>query len=124
MTAYEFENGQPPDYLAEEYGIHVENVLNIQKLIRGNLKFEDSKQSYGIQVADLLASGLRKCLRGKFQDNNAVAVALGKLMLQNKQGKYPIHLISFAEQEGQVDPVASKAIKVMQRHCRPMLRDV
>lgn len=124
MAAYEFQAGQPPDYLAEEYGIHVENALNVQKLIRGNLKFEDSKRSYGIQMADLLASGLRRCLRGKFQDNDAVAMALGRLMLQNKQGKYPIHLISFAEQEDQVDPVASKAVKAMQRYCRPMFRDV
>lgn len=122
MAAYEFQDGQPPDYLAEEYGIHVENALNIQKLIRGNLKFEDSKRSYGIQVADLLASGLRRCLRGKFQDNDAVAMALSRLMLQNKQGTCPIHLISFAEQEEQVDPVASKAVKAMQRYCRPMFR--
>ena len=92
--------------------------------IRGNLKFEDSKRSYGIQMADLLASGLRRCLRGKFQDNDAVAMALGRLMLQNKQGKYPIHVSSFAEQEDQVDPVASKAVKAMQRYCRPMFRDV
>lgn len=123
MAAYEFQDGQPPDYLAEEYGVHVENALNIQKLIRGNLKFEDSKRSYGIQVADLLASGLRRCLRGKFQDNDAAAMALGRLTLQNQRGKYPIHLISFAEQEDQVDPEASKAVKAMQRYCRPMFRD-
>lgn len=123
MGAYEFEGGELPDYLAEELGVQVERALNIQKLIRRNLKFQDSKQSSGIQVADLLASGLRRCLRGKFQDNDAVAMALGKLTLQNQSGKYPIHLISFAEQEDPVDPVASKAIKAMKRFCRPMFTD-
>jgi Protein of unknown function (DUF3800) len=124
MSAYEFPNGEPPQYLAQEYGIHVEQGLNIQKLIRGNLKFEDSKLSLGIQLADLLASGLRRCLRGGFQNNEAASQALGKLTLQNQRGKYPIHLISFAELEGQADPVASKAVKIMKQFCRPMLKGV
>lgn len=123
MVAYEFQDGRLPEYLAEQYGIHVENGLNIQKLIRGNLKFEDSKRSYGIQVADLLASGLRRCLRGKFEDNDTVAQALGRLTLQNQRGKYPIRLISFAEHEDQVDPVAAKVVKALRRHCRPMFKD-
>lgn len=121
MVAYEFPDGRPLDYLAEEYGVEVKDALNIQKLIRGNLKFEDSKQSHGIQVADLLASGLRRCLRGKFKDNDAAAAALGKLTLQNQRGKYPIHLISFASQEGEVDLIASRAVKAIQKHCRTML---
>ena len=124
MATYEFQDGQTPDYLAEEYGVRVENALNIQKLIRGNLKFEDSKRSSGIQLADLLASGLRRCLRGKFQDNDLAAKALGRLTLQNKRGEHPIHLISFTEEEHHIDPDASRVVKAMEKYCRPMFRDV
>lgn len=122
MSAYEFEKGRPPDYLATEHGIHVEDAIDIQKIIRGNLKFEDSKRSLGIQVADLVASGLRRCLRGGFQDNRAAAATLGKLMLQTKVGSNPINLISFAEKDNAVDSVASAAIKEMKNNCRPMIK--
>ena len=40
---YEYAEGETLDYLEIEYGIRVENPLNIQKLIPGNLRFEDSR---------------------------------------------------------------------------------
>lgn len=122
FAQYEFPDGDVPDYLEAEYGLHVEHALNIQKLIRGNLRFEDSKRSLGIQVADLLASGLRRCLRGGFAANDAVAQALGRLTLQNKRDKFPVNLVGFSEdEEGKVDQTASRVVKVMTKHCRAML---
>ena len=121
FTRYEFPDDDPPDYLATEYGIKVEHAMNVGKLIRGNLKFEDSKKSIGIQVADLLASGLRRCLRGGFTDNEAVAHAMGRLTLQNERGKFPIHLVSFAELEHSADSIASNVVKAMARQSRNML---
>jgi hypothetical protein len=120
LKDYEYAEGETPDYLEVEYGIRVQKALNIQKLIRGNLKFEDSRSSVGIQVADLLASGLRRCLRGGFSANDAVAEALGRLTLQNERGKFPIHLVSFSE-EGDADDDASRVVKAMAKHCRAML---
>ena len=121
FAQYEFPDGEPPDYLVTEYGIKIEHALNIGKLIRGNLKFEDSKKSTGIQVADLLASGLRRCLRGGFKDNVAVARAMGRLTLQNERGKFPIHLVSFADAEDSADTTASQVVKAMAKHSRSML---
>ena len=121
FAQYEFPDGEPPDYLATEYGIKIEHALNIGKLIRGNLKFEDSKKSTGIQVADLLASGLRRCLRGGFKDTVAVARAMGRLTLQNERGKFPIHLVSFADAEDSADTTASQVVKAMAKHSRSML---
>jgi hypothetical protein len=63
MNQYEFEDGKMPEYLKEVYGIEVEAGLNIQKLIRGNIKFMDSQDSPGIQAVDLIVSGIRRCLR-------------------------------------------------------------
>lgn len=121
FAPYEFAEGKVPDYLEVEYDIRVEHAINIQKLIRGNLKFEDSKRSVGIQVADLLASGLRRCLRGGFESNDVIANALGRLTLQNERGKYPVHLISFSEEEDEADKTASHVVKTMSKQCRAML---
>lgn len=119
---YEFPNGELPDYLETEYGIKVENAVNVQKLIRGNLKFMDSKQSTGIQIADLFASGLRKCLRKEFSDNMAVASVLGKVMLQNIHNKQPIDLVSFSDAYNLVDRETSSLVKIMAKNSRAMLK--
>ena len=122
FAQYEFPAGDMPEYLEAEYGLRVEHALNIQKIVRGNLQFEDSKRSLGIQVADLLASGLRRCLRGGFAANDAVAQALSRLTLQNERGKFPVHLIGFSQdEEGKVDQTASRVVKAMSRHSREML---
>jgi Protein of unknown function (DUF3800) len=122
FSQYEFPDGAVPDYLESQYGLRVEHALNIQKLIRGNLRFEDSKCSLGIQVADLLASGFRRCLRGHFVANDAIAQSLGRLTLQNKLGKLPVHLVGFTEDEKlKVDQTASHVVKTMAKHSRAML---
>lgn len=119
--AYEFPEGKAPDFLETEYGIKVERAIDIGKLIRDDLKFVDSKASVGIQVADLLASGIRRVLRGGFKDNEAMARALGRLTLQNERGKYPIHLVAFTDTEGEADSTASSAVKAMAATARSML---
>ena len=121
LSQYEFPEDEIPDYLEADYGLRVERALNIQKLIRGNLRFEDSKKIIGIQVADLLASGLRRCLRGGFTANSSVAQALGRLTLQNERGKFPVHFIGFSEEEGEVDETASLVIKAIAAHSRSMI---
>jgi hypothetical protein len=57
-------------YLKDVYDIDVQNngpALNIGKLIREDLRFENSKQNQGVQVADLLAAGVRRCLTKSVQ---------------------------------------------------------
>jgi Protein of unknown function (DUF3800) len=81
LSQYEFEDGKVPDYLKEVYGIEAQAGINIHKLIRGNIQFIDSKDSPGIQAVDLVVSGIRRCLRRPFSDNNKAAFTLGKLML-------------------------------------------
>lgn len=120
MAAFEYAKGATPEYLEIEYGLRVEHALNLGKILRDDLKFEDSKRNVGIQVADLLASGLRRCLRGGFRANNEVAAAIGSLTLQNQRGSHPIHLISFAE-ESEADGIASEVVKVITKNCRAML---
>ncbi len=95
MSQYEFPDGKPPEYLNETYGIKVEHALNIQKLVRGNMIFMDSKDSIGLQAVDLVVSGIRRCLRGGFSNNELVAATLGKLMLQAVHNRPSLNLVAF-----------------------------
>lgn len=117
---YEFEKGQMPDYLQTEYGLPVVDGINVQKLIRGNLRFEDSQISDGIQVADLVASGIRRLLRARFKENPLIARALGRLTMQNERGKMPIELVAFS---GSVNASAevSRLVHIMAAASQPML---
>ena len=120
LKQYQYANAEVPKYLEVEYGVQVENALNIRKLICGNLKFEDSRSCLGIQVADLLASGLRRCLRGGFTANDVISAALGRLTMQNQLGMFPIHLVSFGGVNN-ADDIATRVVKSITRHSKSML---
>ncbi len=121
MGQYEFPNGEPPEYLKEVYGINVEGGLDIQKLIRGDIKFEDSKQSWGLQIIDLIVSGVRRCLRLRFSNNEGAARALGKLLIQAKHNGPSINLLSFGE-ETVLDKATARVVHLMSMSSRPMMR--
>ena len=77
-----------------------------------------------MQVADLLASGLRRLLRGQFQDNRRVATALGKLMLQNRRGEHPICLVALSDEESSASTYVSKVVTQLALNSKPMLTPV
>jgi hypothetical protein len=120
LRQYAFEDGKMPAYLKEVYGIEAQAGINIQKLIRGNIAFIDSKDSPGIQAADLVVSGIRRCLRRQFSDNNKAASMLGKLMLQAPHNALPLQLISFADARPLAIAVA-RLVTVMSRNGKSML---
>ena len=120
LSQYEFENGKMPDYLKEVYGIEVGAGINIQKLIRGNIKFVDSQDSPGIQAVDLVVSGIRRCLRRQFSDNDKAASTLGRLMLQAKHNAPPLNLISFANDRPVTIEVA-RLVRMMSINCKSMI---
>lgn len=120
---YKYKPEEIPRYLEIDYGIRVEDPVNLGKLLLGDLSFEDSAQSMGVQVVDLLVSGIRRCLRGGFAANDTVALALGSLTLQNRRGRLPIKLMAFAAEDTLADPVAAAAIRRMTTAARPMIAD-
>jgi len=119
LSQYEFENNEMPDYLKDVYGIEVEAGINIHKLIRGNIKFMDSKDSPGIQAVDLVVSGIRKCLRRQFSDNDKAATTLGRLMLQAKYNAPPLNLITF-DNDRPVTIESARLVRMMSRNCKRM----
>ena len=120
LSQYQFENGKMPDYLKEVYGIEIGSGINIQKLIRGNIKFMDSQDSPGIQAVDLVVSGIRRCLRRQFSDNDKVASTLGRLMLQGKHNAPPLNLISFAN-DRPVTIESARLVRMMSMNCKSMI---
>lgn len=121
MTQYEFPNGKPPEYLKETYGIEAGSGFNVQKLVRGNMQFVDSKKSEGVQAVDLIVSGIRRCLRHEFHDNELAAATLGKLMLQAVQNNPSINLVTFG-MEAPLPKETARLVRLMTKNSRRMLR--
>lgn len=120
FAAYEFAEGEAPDYLQTEYGLPPMDGFNVQKLLRGNLRFVDSNSLAGVQVADLLASGLRRTLKGAFDDPYAVAERIGRLAVQNMRGRESINLVSLGHEET-VDKQTSTAVKAITRNSQAFI---
>lgn len=55
--------------------------FNFEKLLDRDSKFGDSKTTPGLQVADLLISGLNRLLKGNVDDSEKAAKVLGPLIL-------------------------------------------
>ncbi len=88
--------------MQDVYGIKIDtknDCLNLGKIIHEDIGFHDSENSTGIQIADLLASGIRRCLRNQFQNNSKVAELLGSLFVAPKKGDIAINLIELRDIE-------------------------
>lgn len=122
LSPYEFPLGDAPTYLKDDYNIDTgsSGVLNIQKIVRGDIQFVDSQKSFGVQLADLLSAGLRRCLRSGFKDNPRAAAFLGRLMVQQRDNRYPLLLVSLGK-EAVVDERTALLVDMMRRQQRPML---
>lgn len=125
LKKYSFENGKVPTYLKDEYGIDFSSTnkinININKLVRDDLDFVDSKVSKGIQIADLLSSGIRRCLRNGFRNCNLAAILLGKLMVQKPNKQTPLTLVGFKEETVDDTSHYYKVEQIMYKNCREMV---
>jgi hypothetical protein len=110
-----------PEYLHKIIGDKPGEVLDIQKIVREDIQFLDSKESSGIQVADLVVSGLRRCLRRQFKNNEHMAALLGKLMVQAQYNGSPLNLITFAAERHKIADETAKLVRMMISQCKPML---
>lgn len=95
--------------------------LDIQKIIRKDIKFVDSKRDEGVQIADLLASGLRRLLKNEFKNNEFAALLFAKLFVQEVKNKPPLKLISFGT-ESILPPDSAKTVHCLIKECRLMMK--
>lgn len=121
---FEYEPGNAPNYLKEAYGLDVdtsdENSVNVGRIINDDFCYVDSQKFSGVQVADMIASGVRRVLRSNFDSPERVALALGMNLLQAPKGETTIGLLSL-DQTGRVDEKAATFVRLMGRYARPML---
>jgi hypothetical protein len=83
--------------------------------------YVDSATSPGVQVADLIVSGLHGCLRGRFADNDLAAALLGRLMVQSPAGKPVVPVIALTNADaGALSPEVARRIHLMRSNARPM----
>lgn len=111
-----------PDYIVEKIpDLKGKESFDVQKIVRGDMEFVDSKLSPGVQVADLLASGLRRLLRLEFDDNEAMAQALGKLLLQEEGNRPPVALLAFNDASA-VNAQLARVVRLLIANCRKILK--
>lgn len=97
--------------------------IDAGKIWRASHQFVDSEIDPGVQVADLVASGIYGCLRGRFTDNDQAAYLLGRLMVGPEKGKQVIQLVALADDQTAqpVAPTVARRVTIMRRAARPML---
>lgn len=125
MDDFIYNETNAPTYLKDTYGIDVDacSGLNVGKVFRSDLAFPDSKSETGLQIADLIASGIGRLLRGRFNEPATAARLLGSLMVENIRGKYPLQLVSFVNERTVSDEIAT-IVKNLTKNVKPMLFNV
>lgn len=116
---FELQDG-PPRYLKDDYGLDIAAGYDVGKVIREDFAFVDSKLSLGVQVADLLASGVRRTLRMEFAHNDAISAALGRCMVGVAKPDPPVRLLTLG-QEVTAEASVAHALRTMQKHSKGML---
>lgn len=121
LDRFDFPPGEEPRYLREVYGMDTgpRPLMNLGKLMRENFQFVDSKLVPGVQVADLLAAGIRRTLRQGFDDNHCASQLLGAIMVQGEKRTPPVKLLTLSYERDLIGD-ARGLITAMARSARPM----
>jgi hypothetical protein len=123
FSRFDYSEESRPRYLKETYGLAMDDnkpATNIGMLMQEDLEFVDSKHNQGVQVADLLASGIRRCLRQEFSDNELAARLLGRLIVQSHRGHPPINFLSFSRSSSPVTDAVARLSRIMEYNNRMM----
>lgn len=112
-----FEQHEPMPWLPERE--QDGGGFNIGKIWSEHLSFVDSKDSPGVQVADLITSGIRALMRDEFPDPRRLAEALGQCMVMRPTTSLGLRLIGLGDQEnGEVEQGLADRIRSMARRQR------
>lgn len=101
------------------------NIIDAPMIWRSNLHFQKSNEIAGLQLVDLVASGLRGVFRKAFVNNTEAETRLGALMPRptRRFKEEVIELVSVTQQSGVAAPDAATIalIRRMQDHGRPFI---
>jgi hypothetical protein len=117
-----YPKGLEPTYLRDLYGIQMRggSATNIGKIVTEDFHLLNSEKSAGIQVADLLSSGLRRLLRGGFSNSDILAKNIGGNMVQDIRRKIPVILVSL-DKTGFVSDGVAHILRIISASARPLL---
>lgn len=87
--------------------------VSFDKLLEKDFDLEDSKSSIGLQVADLLTSSLNRCLKRNYTDNEKMAAALGKLMINAPRHEDQSLMVFGYDRTRPIANAPAKLIKIM-----------
>lgn len=98
--------------------------FNFQKLLDHDSKFADSKETLGLQVADLVISGLNRLLKGNVDDPAKSAKVFGPLILNAPRLGIPsIPQLNFYEGTALRSEVDYKNLELLNREATPLYSD-
>lgn len=120
FSRFEFAPGNEPTYLTTEYGLEAKDGFDARKVLREDFALVDSNSCPGVQAADLLASGIRRALRGGFERLHEVSLLIGANMVSGLKGESAVDLLTLGETRA-VDNATASVIKTMDRQRKPLL---
>ncbi len=120
LSRYEYPAGEEPTYLKDNYGFDVEGGANVGRMIREDFRLVDSATTPGIQIADLVAGGIFRLFRRRFQAEEKIALLLGANMVQTLKHEPPLGLVSL-DRAAPTTPKTAHLIRLMASAARPML---
>ncbi|QBY55997.1 DUF3800 domain-containing protein [Cupriavidus oxalaticus] len=118
---FRYPPGEAPTYLKTDYGIDVPDAdVNVGKIVGEDFQLVDSAKLAGVQVADLLASGLSRLLRGGFSDPDRISLLLGANFVQPPKGQ-PVVRLGSLDAKGRVADDKARLIRRMGAAAKSML---
>jgi hypothetical protein len=122
FSRFDYPPGEEPSYLKDAYGIESKGGSNIGRMVREDFKLADSVSTPGIQVADLLASGIRRLFRGGFRADEKISLLLGANMVQQLRGEPPVVMVSL-DKSAVASERTARLIRLMSSSGRLMLAE-
>jgi len=122
LRKYDFGEKLPDNYSENGIDIVQGDGFNIGKILQESIKFEDSKKYAGLQIADILASSLRRCLRNEWKNSELMTEAIAHLFVDRGKPELPISIMFF---NGALVPDENvrETLILFKRHCKDFLKD-
>lgn len=119
---FEFPAGEYPTYLEDHYGIKTNGSgLHVGKMVTEDFNLVDSNVFAGVQIADLMASGLRRLMRGRFERSHEVALLLGSNMAQELRRDRPVVRLISLDTVASASERTARLLGLMKDRAKPLV---
>jgi hypothetical protein len=109
-----------PRHLQESSDSKIATASDLSKVF-GDVLFVRSHDVPGVQIVDLLASGVRRALRHGFTDNLSIVRRIGSLMVQRPTAESAFHLITLGE-DAYASGYIYELLKLVEASARRMIK--